>query len=138
MSKDLRGQSTFMTNYFYGDKWETEGKKSIDFSVKNFVTLKNYLDKKNIKLLVMLYPWSFEMVDKIPRENYLNYIIPLLEREKINYISAYEHFFNLDGDIYSNIADNYVYNDVHFSKQGYKILSNIIWEDVIKNYKLEN
>ena len=37
--------------------------------------------------------------------------------------------------IYSNISDNYVYNDIHFNRQGNKILSDVIWEDHLKNFK---
>ena len=64
----------------------------------------------------------------MPRENYLNYIIPKLVEKKINYISAYKYFLN--DDIYSNISESYIYNDVHFNKNGNKILSNIIWEKI--------
>ena len=42
-------------------------------------------------------------------------------------------FVNLKGDIYSNISDNYVYHDVHFNKNGYKILSDIIWAEISDN-----
>ena len=79
-----------------------------------------------------MFPWPFEIADKVPRENYLNYIIPKLEINKINYITAYKYF--LEGDIYSNISDNYVYNDIHFNKNGNKILSDIIWEKIFIKY----
>ena len=119
---------TYITNYFYGSLWETEGKKSVNFSIENLLNLKNYLENKNIKLLVVLYPWPFEIADKIPRENYINYVIPELEKKKINYITAYKYF--LIDDIYSNISDNYIFNDVHFNRNGNKILSDIIWEEI--------
>ena len=122
-----------VARYFQGNVWETTSKQSIDFSIKNIVKIKNYLDNKNIELLVVLFPWPFEIADKVPRENYLNYIIPELEREKINYITAYKYF--LEGDIYSKISDNYIYNDIHFNKQGYRILSDIIWEEHLKNFR---
>ena len=121
---------TYLTKYFYGDLWMLEGKKSVDFSIENLMLLKNYLNSKDIKMLVVLYPWAFELADKIPRENYLNYILPKLDKKKINYILAYEHFLSLKNDVYTNITDNYVYNDIHFNKQGYKILSDIIWKEI--------
>ena len=52
--------------------------------------------------------------------------------KKINYISAYKYF--LDGDIYSNISESYIYNDVHFNKNGNKILSDIIWEKIFMEF----
>ena len=122
---------TYITNYFYGSLWETEGKKSVNFSIENLVSLKYYLDSKNIKLLVVLYPWPFEIADRIPRENYLNYILPELEKNKIYHITAYKYF--LKGDIYSNISNNYIFNDIHFNKQGNKILGDIIWNEIFLN-----
>ena len=121
---------TYLSKYFYGDLWVSEGIKSVNFSIENLENLKQYLVGKNIKMLVVIFPWAFELADKIPRENYLNYILPKLVEKKINYISAYEHFLNLKSDVYSTISDNYVYNDIHFNKQGYKILSDIIWEEI--------
>ena len=120
----------YLTKYFYGDHWLFEGKKSVNFSVENLVNLKFYLDNKNIELLVVLYPWAFELVDKTPREKYLKYNIPRLQNNNINYISAYNYFLTLSGDPYSNISDNYVYQDIHFNKKGYKALSDIIWKKI--------
>ena len=123
-----------VARYFQGNVWETTSKQSIDFSIKNIVKIKNYLDNKNIELLVVLFPWPFEIANKVPRENYTNYIIEKLTGEEIKYISTYKYF--LKGDIYSSISDNYIYNDVHFSRQGNEILSKIIWEEHIKNLNL--
>ena len=125
---------TYITNFFYGNLWETQGKESIDFSIENIINLKNYLDAKNIKFLVVLYPWSFEIANNIPRENYLNYIIPKLKKNSINHINTYYYFLNLEYDPYSIISDHYVYNDVHFNKNGYRILSDLIWENISNNY----
>jgi len=120
----------YLTKYFYGNHWLREGKKSINFSIENLVTLKSYLDNKNIELLVVLYPWAFELVDKIPREKYLRYITPKLKKNNIDYISAYNYFLNLKEDPYTNISDNWVYQDVHLNKKGLKALSDIIWKKV--------
>ena len=121
-----------IANYFYGDLWETKGKKSVDFSIENIIKLKNYLGNINIELLVVLFPWPFEIANKIPRENYTNYIIQELKIKEINYVSAYKYF--LKGDIYSNISENYIYNDMHFNRQGNKILSDIIWNEHLKKF----
>jgi hypothetical protein len=122
-----------IANYFHGNLWETKGKKSVNISIENIMILKNYLDNKNIELLVVLFPWPFEIANKTPRENYTNYIIQKLVRKGIKYTSVYKHF--LKGDIYSNISDNYIYNDLHFNRQGNKILSDIIWKEHLKNFR---
>ena len=123
--------SDFIAKYFYGNLWETKGKKSVNLSIENIIILKNYLDIRNIELLVVLFPWPFEIANKVSRENYTNYTIQELMRKGIKYISVYKYF--LKGDIYSNISDNYIYNDPHFNRQGNKILSDIIWEEHLKN-----
>ena len=133
--KSIRSINTsdFIAKYFYGNLWETKGKKSVNLSIENIIILKNYLDIRNIELLVVLFPWPFEIANKTPRENYTNYTIQELMRKGIKYISVYKYF--LKGDIYSNISDNYIYNDAHFNRQGYKILSDIIWEEHLKNFR---
>ena len=62
-----------------------------------------------------------------------DYIIQKLVRKGIKYISVYKHF--LKGDVYSNVSDNYIYSDPHFNRQGNKILSDIIWEEHLKNFR---
>ena len=125
--------SDFIAKYFYGNLWETKGKKSVNFSIENIIILKNYLDIRNIELLVVLFPWPFEIANKTPRENYTNYIIQELMRKGIKYISVYKYF--LKGDIYSIVSNNYIYNDPHFNRQGNKILSDIIWKEHLKNFR---
>ncbi len=71
-----------IANYFHADLWETKGKESVDFSIENIIKLKNFLDNRNIELLVVLFPWPFEIANKIPRENYINYIVQKLMKKK--------------------------------------------------------
>ena len=80
----------------------------------------NFLKKKNINLLVVLYPWSFEIDNDDIRKKYLEFIIPLLNENKINNLSVYDIF--LEGNIYENIGKNYLYNDIHFNKNGNQII----------------
>ena len=122
---------TYITNYFYGDLWQTKGKKSIDFSIDNLLILKNYLENKKIKFYVVLYPWPFELADHDVRKKYVNYILPKLEQNGINYVNAYSNFLN--GDIYTNIFDNYIFNDVHFNKNGNMVLGEFVWKRIFKN-----
>ncbi len=81
---------TFISNYFHGNLWEEKSKKSINFSIENLAELKNYLEEKNIEFWVLIYPWPFELVNKIQRENYVNYVTEGLMKEEINYIKFNE------------------------------------------------
>ena len=114
----------YIKNWFVGAGWENKAKKNIIFSIENLKILKDYLDKKNINLIVVLYPWSFEIEDEEVRDKYLDFIIPLLENNKIKTLSVYDEF--LKENIYKTIGKNFIYNDVHFNGSGYKIIADRI------------
>ena len=116
-------------NWYLGELWEKRTKRNIEFSIKNLSKLKNFLDKKNINLLVVLYPWSFEIDDPKIRKKYLEFIIPLLNENEIKNISVYQDF--LDGNIYENIGKNFLYNDIHYNKNGNRVIVN----NLIKYFK---
>ena len=109
-------------NWYLGSTWEERTKNNIKFSVENLNELKNFLEKKNIELLVVLYPWSFEIDNEEIRNKYLEFIIPLLNKNKINSLSVYEEF--LVGNIYESIGKNYLYNDIHFNRNGNQVIVN--------------
>ena len=109
----------------------TKAMKSIDFAVQNLSIIKNFLDKKNIGFLVVIFPWPYEIVNLEERENYINYITPKLKESDIDFVSAYEHFLN--GNPYLTITENYIYNDIHFNDNGNKLLSDIIWSKIANN-----
>ena len=110
------------TNWYKNELWETKGKKNIQFSLENIKDLKRFLDKKNINLIVVLYPWPFEIDNKEIREKYLKFIVPSLDNLDVDNIVIYEDF--LKGNIYENIGRYYLYNDIHFNKNGNKIITN--------------
>ena len=110
-----------IANYFYGNNWETEGKKSADFSIKNLVKLQKFLNSKNINMIVVLYPWSFELVESEPRNNYLNFMEKALTENKIYYLNFYNLF--LSGGVYKNISENFIFNDIHYNSKGSELVA---------------
>ncbi len=118
----------FIRNWFEKELWEEKGKKNIKFSIENLKDLNDFLKSKNINLNVVLYPWSFEVADDQFRKRYLDFILPLLEKNRINTILAYDIFY--EGDLYENIGKFYIYNDIHFNENGYKILANYIYKNL--------
>ena len=110
-----------IANYFYGNNWETEGKKSADFSIKNLVKLQKFLNSKNINMIVVLYPWSFELVEEEPRNNYLNFMEKALTENKIYYLNFYNLF--LSGGVYKNISENFIFNDIHYNSKGSELVA---------------
>ena len=118
-----------LQSFFYEPKWENEGKKSIDFAFENFKNLELFLEKKGIKLIIVIYPWPFELLDVNVREKYLNYINIKFNESDINDLIIYDKF--LEGKISDNISKFYIPKDVHFNKQGNKILSNEIFKEIL-------
>ena len=116
-------------NFYYDEvRWAEEGTKSINFTIKNFLELKNFLNSKNINLYILLYPYSYEILDDVPKSRYLDSIIPRLNVSKINYINTYPKFF--DGDLYKNIDNFYIYNDIHYNKAGNSIIADTIFNEI--------
>ena len=109
-------------NWYLGSTWEERTKKNIKFSVENLNKHKDFLKKKNIDFLVVLYPWPFEIDNEEIRKKYLEFIIPLLNENQIDNLSVYEGF--LKGNIYESIGKNYLYNDIHFNKNGNQVIVN--------------
>ena len=111
-----------VTKWYKNELWEKKGKKNIQFSLNNIQELKIFLNKKNINLIVVLYPWPFEIDDKEIRERYLKFIVPSLDEINVKKLVIYQDF--LKGNIYENISKNYLYNDIHFNKNGNEIITN--------------
>jgi len=118
-----------LQSFFYEPKWENEGKKSIDFAFENFKNLELFLKKKGIKMIIVIYPWPFELLDANVREKYLNYINIKFNESDINDLIIYDKF--LEGKISDNISKFYIPKDVHFNKQGNKILGNEIFKEIL-------
>ena len=111
-----------ITNWYKNELWEKRGKKKIKLKLNKIQELKIFLNKKNVNLIVVLYPWPFEIDDKEIREKYLEFIVPSLDEINVNKLVIYQDF--LKGNIYENISENYLYNDIHFNKNGNKIITN--------------
>ena len=116
-----------LQNFFYAPLWENEGKKSIDFAFEDFIKLKSFLEKKNIKLHVVVYPWPFDLLDGKVRKKYLNYLNKKFKESNIDNLIIYDEF--LKGNVVNNIFEFYIPRDVHFNKKGNEILSNKIFEE---------
>jgi len=128
--RSVNNMSNIKKFYNNNKTWNTEGVKSLNFTIENLLRLKNFLSIKNIKLYVLLYPYSYEILEDKPRILYLNSLIPKLEESNINYLNVYPKFFI--GDLYKNIDNFYIYNDIHYNKHGNKLLADIIFDEIYK------
>ena len=128
--RSVNNMSNIKKFYYNNKTWNTEGVRSLNFTIENLLRLKNFLSIKNIKLYVLLYPYSYEILEDKPRILYLNSLIPKLEESNINYLNVYPKFFI--GDLYKNIDNFYIYNDIHYNKLGNLLLTDIIFDEIYK------
>lgn len=127
---DTNRQYDELQKYFYDPVWRNEGKKSVDFAFENFVELKSFLDKKNIKLYIVIYPWPFELADKVVRKKFLNYLDIKFAENNLSNLIVYDEF--LEGDIDQNIYKYYLPKDIHFRREGNLILKDKIYKTLKK------
>ena len=128
--RSVNNMSNIKKFYYNNKTFNIEGVKSLNFTIENLLRLKNFLSIKNIKLYVLLYPYSYEILEDKPRILYLNSVIPKLKENNINYLNVYPKFFI--GDLYKNIDNFYIYNDIHYNKHGNKLLADIIFDEIYK------
>ena len=117
-----------LQSFFYKPKWENEGKKSINFAFENFYTLKKFLEKRGIKLVVVIYPWPFELLDNKVRNKYLSYINLKFNEKDIDNLIIYDKF--IKGNVADNILKFYLPKDVHYNKFGNKVLSDELFKKI--------
>ena len=117
-----------LQSFFYYPKWEIEGKKSINFAFENFYNLKNFLTDRGIKLVVVIYPWPFELIDNKVRNKYLNYINLKFNEKNIDNLVIYDEF--IKGNVAENILKFYLLKDVHYNKFGNKVLGDEIFKKI--------
>ena len=124
-------QYKWLQKYFYEPHWKNEGVNSINFAFENFNELKLFLDKKNIKLYIVIYPWPFELLDQYTSEKYLKYVENKFLENNITNIFIYEKF--KQGNVVENIFKYYIPKDIHFNKEGNEILSDEIYKKLLKD-----
>ena len=85
------------------------------------------MKKKDIRLDIFLYPWSFELVKENTRKEYLNYIYKINENQKLNIHNCYDYLLKDNiPDQLEFIGQSYLYADIHYNSHGYKVIAECI------------
>lgn len=126
--KSINTRKYIMETLTNEEWWDTEGTRSIIFSIENLKKLKALLNKKDIKLTIILYPWAFELEDGSFSKKYFNLILPLLKNNNFEILNVYEKFYNFKENIYETIGETFLFEDVHYNSAGYQILANSVLE----------
>ncbi len=99
--------------------------KGLKQSEKYLIKLFNLLDKNNISSTLIIYPWPTQIFygDKFHEQYWINFA----KKYNIEILSMYEYFKSNNPK--KLIFDNFLYGDIHWNKNGTKI----IFENLIKN-----
>ena len=92
-----------------------------------FCGVKNYLSKKDIELEIIIYPWSFELMNFDLSKRYIELISNISNSKSLILHNCYDYFYENDSlDQLASIGKNYLFADVHYNSNGNKILSSCI------------
>ena len=109
----------------YNEKEFSKIKDGLKQSEKYLEKLFILLKKNNISSTLVIYPWPTQIVFG---DNYHEkFWKKFSQSQNINFLSMYEHFKSKNNRKF--IFDNFLYGDIHWNKNGTKI----IFENIVKN-----
>lgn len=122
------------------DKWtidediKKEYNLGIQKSIQYMTLLKDLLDKNNIKLTIVVYPWFTQIYHRDLNSIQVRIWKEFSEKNNNQFINLFPAFINEENknlSIYEKILLDFIPYDVHWNKNG----SKKIFENFIKNFK---
>lgn len=120
------------SNSFKRDKWTInhnvyeEYQTGVNNSLKYMKLLKLLCDEYNIKMYVVVYPWSTQLYFKDLESAQVKIWKKFSQENKIEFINLFPLFLdkkNSNEDINKKIKKYYIPFDVHFNREGNKIIA---------------
>jgi len=125
---------------FKRDKWtidediRKEYNLGIQKSIQYITLLKDLLDKNNIKLTIVVYPWFTQIYHRDLNSIQVKIWKEFSEKNNNQFINLFPAFINEENknlNIYEKILLDFIPYDVHWNQNG----SKKIFENFIKNFK---
>jgi hypothetical protein len=122
------------------DKWtidediRKEYNPGIEKSIQYMTLLKDFLDKNNIKLTIVVYPWFTQIYHQDLNSIQVKIWKEFSEKNNNQFINLFPAFINEENknlNIYERILLDFIPYDVHWNQNG----SKKIFENFIKNFK---
>ena len=122
------GNRKSITNWYTNkNKWEDETKKNLLFSIKQIDELNSYLKFLNIDLVVVLYPWAYELYDNNTAQIYEKFITRKFVEKNIKIINCYKSFRKKNIlDQLEFIGQSFQFADIHYNNLGNQTISECI------------
>ena len=131
------------SNFYKRDKWTinhniyAEYQTGINNSLKYMKLLKLLCDKHDIKMYVAVYPWSTQLYFKDLESVQVKIWEKFSQENKIEFINLFPLFLDKNDtneDINKKIKKYYIPFDVHFNKDGNKVIADYFLK-VFSNYR---
>lgn len=106
----------------WGYKKKHENKSKIDFMIQNMQDLSNFLKKKNIDLIIMIYPHPASILYDTVNSNYKLVWQNFCITECIYFIDAFSELIKKKNEPKYLIEKYYIKGDVHFNYEGNKYI----------------
>ena len=122
------GNRQFISEWYTNtNKWNEETKKKLIFSINQIEDLQQFLEPLNIDLVIVLFPWAYELYNKNLGENYYKFMTNKFAKINIKTINCYNNFQkNNILDQLEFIGQKFQFADIHYNNGGNEIFSNCI------------
>ena len=130
----------YVSKKYKRDKWtinediRKEYNLGIEKSIQYITLLKDLLDKNNIKLTIVVYPWFTQIYHQDLNSIQVKIWKEFSEKNNNQFINLFPAFINEENknlNIYERILLDFIPYDVHWNQNG----SKKIFENFIKNFK---
>jgi len=119
--------------HFKKDKWIFSEDSNLEFvqpginsALKHLDKLKLLLDKNNINLVIVVYPWPSNIFFNDLESKYVKIWDEWTKKNSVRYINLFPLFVNINLSNYEKydlIKSNYFEGDIHFNKSGNKFIA---------------
>ena len=125
--KSIGNRKSISSWYTNKKKWNDETKNKFMFSIKQIEDLHTYLKTLNIELVVVLYPWAYELFDQNVAKIYEEFTTKKLLEINIKTFSCYKIFQkeNILNQL-EFIGQAFQLADIHYNNFGNQVLSSCI------------
>tara|TARA_B100001173_G_scaffold293912_1_gene287375 strand:- start:342 stop:1484 length:1143 start_codon:yes stop_codon:yes gene_type:complete len=125
--KSIGNRKSISSWYTNKKKWNDETKNKFMFSIKQIEDLHTYLETLNIELVVVLYPWAYELFDQNVAKIYEEFTTKKLLEINIKTLSCYKIFQkeNILNQL-EFIGQAFQLADIHYNNFGNQVLSSCI------------
>jgi lysophospholipase L1-like esterase len=109
--------------------WRSWGEKGFHLATKNMDKLLKLCSEHQIKMTIVVYPWPSEFIHKNVDSRNVTLWKSYCKQHDINFINLYDSFDWSDkaADI---IAQYYIPKDMHFNKNGHKLVANALLQNL--------